>query len=74
MNSIVLSTIAAAVLAIGFGFSAANAAPASTLGDLKLVGASDGATQLVQHHRCRRVCHGHGHHRRCRRVCGGHHG
>jgi hypothetical protein len=74
MKSIVLSTIGAAVLAVGFGFSAAHALPASTLGTPKLVGASDAMTQLAQHRRCRRVCHGHGHHRRCRRVCDRHHG
>lgn len=44
MKSIVLSTIGAAVLANAFGFSAANASPASTLGSLKLAGASDGMT------------------------------
>lgn len=69
MNGVVLSTIAAAALAIGFTISTANASPVSTLGDLKLVGASEGMTQLAQHRRCRQVCRGHGHQRRCRRVC-----
>lgn len=70
--NILLTAMAAAVLAIGFGLSAAQASGASTPGNLKILGGTDGVTQLTQHRRCRLVCHGQGHNRRCRRVCGRH--
>ena len=73
MKSLVVSAIAAGVLAIGFGFSAANSAPVSA-SNLKLLAASEGVTELVQYRRCRRVCKWRNFRRHCRQVCGSHRG